>query len=87
MVAVGEGDWFCEARLNSATASKESWAEFRSLVPGKMWAVQVRFEIKMKILQQKTKIPQQKTKMIQQKMAMILLKNDNFADIGGFCSR
>ena len=36
----GEGDWFCDARLRRCTASKESWAEFRKLVPAKMKAVQ-----------------------------------------------
>lgn len=36
----GEGDWFCDARLRRCTSSKESWAEFRKLVPDKMKAVQ-----------------------------------------------
>lgn len=36
----GEGDWFCDARLCRCTSSKESWAEFRKLVPEKMKAVQ-----------------------------------------------
>jgi hypothetical protein len=36
----GEGDWFCDARLRRCTSSKESWAEFRKLVPEKMKAVQ-----------------------------------------------
>jgi hypothetical protein len=36
----GEGDWFCDARLRASTSSKESWAEFRKLVPEKMKGVQ-----------------------------------------------
>eukprot|EP01043_Picozoa_sp_COSAG02_P014988 COSAG02_NODE_628_length_19343_cov_15.829297_4_plen_404_part_00 len=36
----GEGDWFCDARLRRCTSSKESWAEFRKLVPDEMKAVQ-----------------------------------------------